>query len=124
MDRHDGLRSPGHGSRDLARVDQQVIRIDVDQNRDRTDPGRCLSRGDERVRRHDHLIAPLYTNRAQRQLEAIRAVGNSHTVGDTMEFSVRTLELVHRLAADERRSCEDVGQTGRDLVGDLGLLSG
>ena len=124
MDRHDGLGSPGHGSRDLARVDQQVIRIDVDQNWDRTDPGSCFSRGDEGVRWHDHLTARPYTDCAQRELEAIRAIGNSDAVGDTDEFGVRAFELVHSLTADERRSGEDVSQTGLDLIGHLGMLSG
>ena len=65
-----------------------------------------------------------HADRAQGQLERVGAVGDPDAVGDIGEVGVRQLELVHRLAADERRGGEDLGQTGLDLRGDLGVLGG
>ena len=71
VDGDDGL-GPGCQSRGRpAGIDQQVLRVDVDGHRHRTDPAHCLGGCDERVGREDDFPACCDPGSAQRQFQGI-----------------------------------------------------
>ena len=57
MDRDDRTRLRRHGRLDLRRVDIVGVRLDVDEHRPGAGPPDRAGRGEERVRRRDHLVA-------------------------------------------------------------------
>ena len=74
-------------------VDQQVLVVDVDEDRHGADPRDRLGRGDERVGRQDHLAAGRDADGPQRELEGVGAVGDADAVRDarrTSAYSART----------------------------------
>ena len=77
---------------------------------------------DERVGRHDDLTARFDPDRAERQLEGVRAVGHTDTVRDARIGGVLLFESRHLVAEDERRSVEHGCEAARDLCGHPGVL--
>ncbi len=60
-----------------AGIDQQVLVVDVDEDGHRADARCGLGRRDERVGRHDDLVAGPDADRAVGQFERVRAVGDA-----------------------------------------------
>ena len=114
------------GDRRLDRVgvDQEVLVVDVDEDRHGADARRRLGRGDERVRRHDDLVARPDADGAVGELERVGAVGDADDVLDADVVGVLALERVDLGTADECRGLELRAPHRQHLVEDLGLLRG
>ena len=122
MDGDDRAGAVGERAGDGLGVHEEGVWIDVDEDRAGSDARDRLCRGDERVRRDDHVGARLHADRAQRELDGVGAVGQTDAMPAPGEGRVVGLEGCDVWSADEPRRAQDLGDRREDLVEDLRLL--
>ena len=122
MHRHNGPRTRRDSGCYGLRVNQQILRIDVNGHRDGSDPARRLRCGDKSIGRKDDLVAGRNTRRPQRQFQRVSPVGHANAVAGTQEFGICRLELGDGRPTDESRLAEDLREALHDLRIHVGLL--
>ena len=85
---------------DLAGVDLEGLGIGVDEDRQRVVHQDGVDRGDERIRRHDDLVAGPDPQRGQRRDQRARAVGDGHAVLGAQHPRPGLLEAVGVVAVE------------------------
>ena len=83
-----------------AGVDLERLRVGVDEDRQRVVHQDGVDRGDERIRRHDDLVARPDPQRGQRRDQGTRAVGDGHAVLGPQRPGPGLLEPVGIVAVD------------------------
>ncbi len=122
IDAGDRLRPCGHRLSRLLDVELPVL-VAVDEDDSCTHADDRQDRGDERVRRSDHLVAGSDANRLVREREAGGPGGDAHAMVDAAGVSPFRLEPRHFLAEDVLRRGDCVEYRRVDLVLDGRVLT-
>ena len=101
--------------------DQMRVGVDVDQSRSRADGADRLRRGDERVGRHDHLVAGADLQRAQRQYQRLGARGDADREVGLAVGRELLLEGLDGLAEREGAPLGDGAHGAQQLLEQLGV---
>ena len=116
-----GVRGDGRG--DVVRGQQQRLRIDVDEHRDRAHRDDCLDGRHERVAGHDDL-APAELERLEDQRERVGAVRDTDAVGHAAIGGELGFERLDVPTSDERVRRRDASPDAVELGTDLVVLRG
>ena len=119
--RDDGLGPGPDPRRHGVGVDEQELRVAVDQDGGRACPGNRLGGGDEGVGRQDDLVAVAHAHGPEGKLESVGAVRHADAVPHLAEVREGLLEGGHLRALDECPAGEEPREAGLDLAGDLGV---
>ena len=115
MNRHNGSGLWCHHSSYLLRIDEELVRVDVDQDWHGTDPRDGLGCGNECISGDDDLVSGLDAHGSQSEFECIGAVGHADRLGHVQvadapgrhQPGTGTVDVAGCLAA-----LEDVGYDG------------
>ena len=121
IDADDRLRSRRDGGR--REIDVQLAEaVAVDEHRRRAEPDDREDRGDERVRRSDHLVAPSDLERVEGERECGGARGDADGVLDAAVGGPLAFEAPDLLAEDVLRGGDRVDHRTVDLLLDRRVL--
>jgi hypothetical protein len=121
MHRHDRARARRHRALDRRRIDV-LIGQHVDEHRARAEVDDHRGRGDERIRRRDHLVAGTDARHFEREKQRVGAGVERDRLAGAAVFGQPRLEPFDlRAGTDERAAAhdlfEDRGKLGHLLVG-------
>ena len=105
VDRDDRLRARRDRGRDRIRVEVERLRVDVGEDRRRAFVDRAVRRGDERVRRRDHLVAGADAREPHAEMQAGGSGRDGGAVRRVDRVSEQRLEArAHRAEREPARA--------------------
>ncbi len=122
VDGHHHPRVPGHRLCRSLRVQEKVLIVHISKHGYRACSHHGFGRRDERVGRHDHLVAAPDLARPEGEFERVRAVPNPNAVPHADHRGVRAFERRDARAAHVIARGEDAGKTLCDPFSDLAVL--